>query len=96
MIRYSYIDPDAREYSFDPDHPPERLDDVVLSGSSDEVSWGSDEARASCVRAILRHRHGGKEPSSDDVKLVVRELAYHWRDGFTWILGDGQLARLGV
>jgi hypothetical protein len=34
VIRYSYIDPQALEYSYDPDTPPERLDDPVLSGAS--------------------------------------------------------------
>lgn len=94
-IRYSYIDPDALEYPFDPDNPPERLDDVVLSGPSDEIPWGSDSERARCVRAILMHRDG-KEPSPEDVKLVVCELAFHWEDGYPWVLYDAQLAELGV
>jgi hypothetical protein len=95
VIRHSYIDPAALEYSFDPDNPPERLDDGVLSGPSDEISWGADPERAHCVRAILKHRYG-KEPSADDVKLVVRELAFHWEDGYPWVLYDAQLAELGL
>lgn len=96
LIRYFYLDPQAREYSFDPDHPPEQFDDVVLAGGDDEVSWGDDDARARCVAAILRHRGGGKEPSEEDVKRVVLELAYWWDDGQPWTLWDGQLADLGV
>lgn len=68
----------------------------MLSGSANDLTWGDDEGRAKCVRAILQHRSGGAEPPSQDVKLVVLELAYHWRDGHPWILGDSQLARLGL
>lgn len=93
LIRYSCLDPEALRYSFDPDNPPERLDEVILSGNEDEVSWGNDEARARCVRAILRHRNGGAEPDAADVKAVVLDLAYHWTDGHTWVLPAGELAR---
>jgi Restriction endonuclease len=96
IIRYSYIDPVAEGYSFDPDNPPERLDDVVLSGADEEMTWGEDEGRARCVRAILRHRNGGREPDVEDVKSVVLDLAYYWEDGQEWILYDGQLSESGV
>jgi hypothetical protein len=94
-IRYSYIDPVASEYSFGPDNPPERLDEDVFSGPSDEVSWGSDPERARCMRAILNHRHR-REPSAEDVKSAVRELAFHWEDGYPWVLYDAQLSDLGL
>ncbi len=96
IIRHSYIDPVAEDYSFDPDNPPERLDDVVLSGTDEEMTWGEDEGRARCVSAILRHRNGGLEPDVGDVKSVVLDLAYYWEDGQEWILYDGQLSELGV
>jgi hypothetical protein len=96
LIRYLYLDPEALEYSFDPDHPPGQLDHVILSGAINEVSWGDDTARAKCAREILRYRNGGQEPSEDDVKRVVFELAYWWEDGQTWTLWDGQLSELGV
>lgn len=95
-IRYSYIDPVAQEYLFDPDNPPERLEDIVLSGSDDEMTWGDDEGRARCVRAILSHRNGGREPRIEDVKTVVLDLAYYWEDGQPWTLYDGQLSELGI
>ncbi|HEY4277605.1 MAG TPA: restriction endonuclease [Conexibacter sp.] len=94
-ISYSYIDPNALGYSYDADNPPERFDDAVLSGPTTDISWGSDSDRARCVRAILKHRQG-QEPSADDVKLVVRELAFHWEDGYPWCLYDAQLTNLGL
>lgn len=95
-ISYFYIDPVGLEYTFDPDRPPEQLDEPVLAGPGQEVSWGDNEARAKCVAAILRHRGGGEEPDPEDVKRVVLELAYWWEDGQTWALFDGQLTDLGV
>lgn len=96
VIRYSYIDPVAQQYSFDPDNPPERLDEVVLAGTDEEMAWGNDDARARCVRAILRHRNGGREPDTEDIKSVVLGLAYYWEDGQEWTLYDGQLSELGL
>jgi Restriction endonuclease len=96
VIRYSYIDPQALEYSFDPDNPPERLEELVLAESSEEMIWSDDDGRARCVRAVLRHRNGGAEPPAEDVKSVVLELAYHWEDGQPWTLYDGQLSALGL
>ena len=96
MIEYVCLDPDALEYSYDPDNPPEWTSEPVLSGTTDEITWSDDEGRATCLRAILRHRAGGGEPLIDDVKDAVRELAYHWEDGFPWTLYVGQLARIGL
>jgi hypothetical protein len=96
VIRYCYIDPQALQYSFDPDNPPEQFDDVVLSGPVDEIYWGDDDARAKCMRAILRFRRDGSEPSSEEVKAAVLELAQHWEDGQTWVLYDGQLSEWGA
>lgn len=96
VIRYSYLDPEALQYAFDPDHPPERLDEVVLSGPVTEIGWGDDEARAQCVRAILGHRNGGAEPPAEDIKRAVLGLAQHWEDGQTWVIYDGQLADWGL
>jgi hypothetical protein len=96
VIRYSYIDPQALEYSFDPDNPPERLEEFVLAESGKEMTWSDDDGRARCVRAVLRHRNGGAEPPAEDVKSVVLELAYHWEDGQPWTLYDGQLSALGL
>lgn len=96
VIRHSHIDPQALEYSYDPDNPPERLEDTVLSGTSDEISWSTDPGRARCMREILKHRNDGEEPCTDDVKLAVRELAFHWEDGYPWVLYDAQLSQLGL
>ena len=93
-INYWHIDPEALEYSFDPENPPEWLTEPVLGGTTDEISWGDDDARAVCLRAILSHR-AGTEASAEEVKLAVRELAYHWEDGLPWVLYSGQIARLG-
>lgn len=96
VIRHCFIDPVSEEYSFDPDNPPEQLDEVVLSGTIEELSWDEDEGRARCVEAILRHRADGADPDPEDVRRVVLELAYHWRDGEPWTLYDGQLTQLGL
>lgn len=96
VIRYCYVDPEALQYSFDPDHPPEQLDDVVLAGPIDEINWGEDDARAKCMRAILSYRNKGSDPSSEDVKAAVLELAQDWEDGQTWVLYDGQLSQWGL
>ncbi|HXV04586.1 MAG TPA: restriction endonuclease [Solirubrobacterales bacterium] len=96
IIRYFYLDPQASEYSYDPDHPPEQIDDVVCSGSISEITWGDDESRARCVREILRHRNQGEEPEDEDVKRVVLELAGWWEEGQPWTIWDGQLGNLGV
>ena len=96
LIRYSHIDDEALQYSFDPENPPERLDEPVMSGTTSEISWNDDAGRAACIRAILQHRNNGREPSGEDVKIVVMELAYHWEDGQPWVLYDAQLAEYGL
>jgi hypothetical protein len=48
------------------------------------------------MRAILKHRNNGKDPSTEDVKLAVRELAFHWQDGYPRVLYDAQLSKLGL
>lgn len=96
LIRYSHIDKAAMEYSFDPDNPPERVDEPVVSGTTSQIHWNDDVGRAACVRAILRHRNQGAEPSADDVKRVVIDLAYHWEEGQPWVLYDAQLSRCGL
>jgi hypothetical protein len=96
VIRYSSIEPEALEYTFDPDNPPEHVDDVILSGESNEITWDDDEGRAACMRAILRHRNDGTELKSEDVKAAVLNLTQSWEDGDTWILYDGQLGEWGL
>lgn len=95
-VEFWQLDPDALEYSFDPDSPPEWTTEPVLTGATDEVSWSTDAGRAACMRAVLAHRNGAEEPPVDDVKLAVRELAYHWEDGYPWVLYAGQLSVLGL
>lgn len=95
VIRYEYLDPDALQYSYDPDNPPEWCDAPVLSGPSDEITWDDDAGRARVIRAVLAHRQG-HDPTDEDVDLVVHELTGGWQDGFPWTLYDGQLRRLGV
>lgn len=64
---------------------------MVLAENVNELDWGTEEGRFKTVRAILRHRVGGTEPSNEDVKTVVEELAYHWEDGQPWVLYDRQI-----
>ena len=62
LIRYSCLDPESLQYSFDPDNPPERLDEVILSGTEEEVSWGDDEARASASGLFCAIAMAGPSP----------------------------------
>jgi len=95
-IHYSYFEEAASEHAYDPDHPPESSSEVIASGTDDELSWGNDEERAKSAALILKHRRGGSEPPVEDIKTFVLEIAYHWQDGYPWVLYAGQLSAAGL
>ena len=54
FVAYHYVD--ASDYSFDPDVELDWMEDWLLSGVNDEVSWGDDQARHRVASALLEHR----------------------------------------
>lgn len=96
IIRYYWVHDADKGYSYDPDREPEWMDDVVMSGTDEELHWGDDAGRAICARAILTHYAGGRPPTEADVALFVSEIAHDWQDGQTWSVSVGQIAGAGL
>ena len=86
-----YCEPYETEYTPLPDEV-EWSDEVLASGTDDELSWGDDRSRTACARIVLRHRLG-RDPSLEEVQDFVNEIASHWDDGYPWVLFTGDLSR---
>lgn len=93
FVSYRYVDNGG--YSFEPGSELDWMDDALLSGTDDEVSWGDEEARHRVASAVLQHRLG-READPDEVETFMHEIARGWDDGFPWVVYDGEFSRVGL
>lgn len=93
FVTYRYVDNGG--YSDNPEVELDWMDDPILSGTDDEVSWGDGENRRRVASAVLEHRLQRK-PERDEVTTFVREIARSWEDGIPWAVYEGELARVGL